>query len=276
MTDYADSGPATPPTAPSGLVSGALRMSDYWLTVLARTWKGGVITTFVTPFFYVLALGVLLGDFVKADPATLEGADSYLAFVAPGMVAAHAMTIAFSEMTYPVYGMVKWQRIYFSMIASPLTASHIVLAQLGFLMLRTLFACGVFLLVLAPFGVFETWWGVLTAWLVQGLVVLAFATPVLLFSLSIKGEESFALIFRLGMIPLTLFSGTFFPVANLGPVLEKVAMASPLWQGVNLTRMLALGEIDWALAAVHVGYLGLLAAVCWWLAVRRLGERLVS
>ena len=139
-----------------------------------------------------------------------------------------------------------------------------------------LLACGVFLLVLAPFGVFESWWGVLVAWLVQGLVVLAFGTPVLLFSLSITGEESFALIFRLGMIPLTLFSGTFFPVANLGPVLEKVAMASPLWQGVNLTRMLALGEVDWALAVVHVGYLVVLAGVCWWLAVRRLGERLVS
>ncbi|EGD44295.1 putative ABC-2 type transporter [Nocardioidaceae bacterium Broad-1] len=276
MTDYADTGPATAPTAPSGLIAGALRMGDYWLTVLARTWKGGVITTFVTPFFYVLALGVLLGGFVDADPATLEGASTYLAFVAPGMVAAHAMTIAFADLTYPVMGMLKWQRIYYSMIASPLAPSHIVLAQLGWVVLRALFACGVFLLVLAAFGVFETVWGVLVAWLVQGLVALAFATPVLLFSLSIKGEESFALIFRLGMIPLTLFSGTFFPIGNLGPVLEKIAMASPLWHGVDLTRMLTVGELDWSMVAIHVAYLGILAVVCWWLAIRKLGERLVS
>lgn len=197
----------TAPTAPAGLISGALRMGDYWLTVVARTWKGSVITTFVTPFLYVVAIGVLLGGFVSSDPETLEGAPSYLAFTAPGMVAAHAMTLAFSEMTYPVMGMLKWQKIYFSMSAAPLAASHIVLAQLSFLVLRTLFACGVFILVLVPFGVFGTWWGALVAWLIQGLVVLAFGTPVLLFALSIKGEESFGLIFRLGMIPLMLFSG---------------------------------------------------------------------
>lgn len=274
-TDYAPATPSTP-TAPSGLVSGALRMVDYWLTVAARTWKGAVVTTFVTPFLYVLALGVLLGGFIEADPATLDGATTYLAFVAPGMVAAHSMNIAFAEMTYPVMGMLKWQRIYYSMIASPLAPSHIVLAQVAWVVLRTLLACGVFLLVLAAFGVFDTFWGVLAAWVLQGLIVLAFTTPVLLFSLSIRGEESFALIFRLGMIPLTLFSGTFFPIGNLGPVLEKIAMASPLWHGVDLTRMLTLGRLDWGVAALHVVYLVVLAAVCWWLAIRKLAERLVS
>src|SRR6478736_5392016 len=123
------------PTMP---IAGALRLADYWSIVYKRTWKGGVITSFVTPFFYVVAMGVLLGGYVTADPTQLDGAPTYLAFIAPGMVAAQAMTIAFSETTYPVMGRVKWQRIYYSMIASPLSVGEIVLAQVGFILCRVL------------------------------------------------------------------------------------------------------------------------------------------
>ena len=256
--------------------AGALRLVDYWATVYRRTWKGGVITSFVTPFFYILAMGVLLGDFVTSDPGQLDGAPSYLAFIAPGMVAAQAMTIAFSETTYPVMGMVKWQRIYYSMIASPLTVGEIVLAQLAFVVVRVAFSCGVFLAVLAPFGVFGSVGGTLAALPVQMLVGLAFAAPVFAFSAGLEDESAFALIFRLGMIPLTLFSGTFFPIGNLGPVLEAVARVTPLWQGVHLTRMLVLGDVAWGWAAFHLAYLGGLAAVGWWLTVRRLTRRLVT
>jgi lipooligosaccharide transport system permease protein len=256
--------------------AGAARLADYWATVYRRTWKGGVITSFVTPFFYILAMGVLLGDYVTADAGRLDGAASYLAFIAPGMVAAQAMTIAGSETTYPVMGMVKWQRIYYSMIASPLSVAEIVLAQLAFVLLRVAFSCGVFLAVLAPFGVFTSVWGTLLALPVQMLVGLAFAAPVFAFSAGLEDESAFALVYRLGMIPLTLFSGTFFPIENLGPVLEAVARVTPLWQGVDLTRMLVLGDVHAGWAAVHVAYLAALGAVGWWLTVRRLTRRLVT
>jgi lipooligosaccharide transport system permease protein len=255
---------------------GALRLLDYWVIVYRRTWKGGVITSFVTPFFYILAMGVLLGGFVTAGPGQLDGAPSYLAFIAPGMVAAQAMTIAFSETTYPVMGMVKWQRIYYSMIASPLSVGEIVAAQLAFVVARVALSCGVFLAVLAPFGVFGSVWGTLAALPVQMLLGLAFAAPVFAFAAGLQDETAFSLVFRLGMIPLTLFSGTFFPIGNLGPVLEGVARATPLWQGVDLTRMLVLGDVDGRWAAVHVAYLVVLGAVGWWLTVRRLTRRLVT
>ena len=100
----------------------ASRQADYWLTVYRRTWRGTVISSFVTPLLYVLAMGVLLGGFIEADPATLEGATTYLAFVAPGLVAAHTMQLVIGEMTYPVMSMVKWQRIAFGMTATPLSA----------------------------------------------------------------------------------------------------------------------------------------------------------
>ena len=78
------------------------------------------------------------------------------------------------------------------------------------------------------------------------------------------------------MIPLFLFSGAFFPIGNLDAPLEALARATPLWHGVDLTRMLTLGQVDWPLAALHVAYLALLALAGWLWAVRRLARRLIS
>ena len=87
-------------------------------------------------------------------------------------------------------------------------------------------------------------------------------------------EGGFGVVYRLGIIPMSLFSGAFFPIANLGPVLEWVAMFTPLWHGVNLTRMLVLGNVDPGLAVLHVAVLLVLLVVGWWWAVRRLTARL--
>ncbi|HEU5043430.1 MAG TPA: hypothetical protein VFT75_04775, partial [Nocardioidaceae bacterium] len=120
------------------------RQFDYWLTVYKRTWKGSVITSFVMPLFYVLAMGVLLGGFIKGG---VGGAPSYLAFIAPGLVAAQAMQTATGEVTYPVMGMIKWHRTYYGMTATPLGVGDVVSAQLLFVAFRVAASCGVFLLV---------------------------------------------------------------------------------------------------------------------------------
>ena len=109
-------------TAPTSSLAGALRMTDYWATVYRRTWKGSVVNSFLTPLLYIVAMGVLLGGFIKGDPDELEGATTYLAFVAPGMLAAQAMSVVFGEVTYPVMAMIKWQRTFYGMIASPLSS----------------------------------------------------------------------------------------------------------------------------------------------------------
>ena len=254
----------------------ATRLLDYWVTVYLRTWKGSVITSFVVPLLYVLAMGVLLGGFIKAEPATLEGATSYLAFVAPGMLAAQVMTTAIGEMTYPVMAMIKWQRIYYSMIATPLTVGDVVTAQLGFVMFRVATVSAVFLAVMSPFGVFESVPGVAAAFLVMLLTGLAFATPVFALSAAMKDESGYALVFRLAMIPMFLFSGAFFPISNLSPAMEWFARVTPLWHSVDLTRMLVLGRLDVSTALGHVVYLTALGGVCWWLAVRLLHRRLIE
>jgi len=258
----------------TGSLSGASRLVDYWATVYLRTWKGTVISSFLVPLLYMLALGVLLGGFIEGDPTTLEGATSYLAFVAPGMLAAQTMTTAIGEVTYPVMGMIKWQRIYYSMVATPLTVGDIVFAQLGFLVFRVATVSAVFLAVMAPFGVFSSFSGVVAAFFVQLLLGLAFATPVFALSSTLKNESAFALVFRLGMIPMFLFSGAFFPISNLSPGMEWLARVTPLWHGVDLSRMLVLDRLDVSTALVHVAYLVVLAAIGWWLTVRCLTRRL--
>ena len=249
------------------------RQRSYWAVVYRRTWKGSAVSSFVMPLLYVLAMGVLLGGFVESG-VDLEGAPSYLAFVAPGLVAAQAMQTATAETTWPVMGNIKWHGTYYAMVATPLAVADVVAAYLAFVMFRIALNAAVFLLVMAPFGVFRSVVGVLLAWPVLVLVGLSFAGIFFAFSATIKSESGFAVIFRLVVIPLFLFSGAFFPIANLSAALEWLARLTPLWHGVDLTRMLVLGEVRPGAAAIHIGYLVVLSLVGWWLAVWRLDRRL--
>jgi lipooligosaccharide transport system permease protein len=162
------------------------------------------------------------------------------------------------------------------MTATPLGVPEVIVAHLGFALFRVATSCAVFVVVLAPFGVFASVAGAVGAFLVSLLVGLAFATPIYALSAGLKDESPFALVFRLGMMPLFLFSGAFFPIANLDGWLETLAKVTPLWHGVDLTRMLTLGDVDWSLAAIHVLYLAVLAVLGWFWAVRRLTKRMVS
>lgn len=251
-----------------------VRQATYWTTVYKRTWKGSVVSSFVLPLLYVVAMGVLLGGFVDRGGASLEGAPSYLAFVAPGLVAAHAMQIAIGETTWPVMGNLKWHKSYFAMVASPIAVPDVVAGQLLFVAFRLATTCGVFLLVMAPFSVFGSLVGVLLAWPVLVLLGMGFGSVIFAFSATIKSEESFALVFRLLVMPLFLFSGAFFPISNLSTPLEWLARITPLWHGVDLTRMLVLGTVQAGPALVHLVYLLVLAVVGWWLTVVRLRKRM--
>ncbi len=271
--------PRTSPTSPArdlGLADGVVRQVDYWSTVYRRTWRGTVISSFVTPVFYVLAMGVLLGGFIEADPAQLEGATSYLAFVVPGLVAAHAMQTGVGETTWPVMAMIKWQRIYDSMLATPLQIRHLVAAHLGFVIFRLVTTCAVFMATLAPFGVFETWWGPFLAFGSQVLVGLAFATVVYGLAARMKSEDGFGVLFRLVVAPLFLFSGAFFPIANLGEVGAWAARLTPLWHGVNLSRMFCLDTVDWSIAAVNLAVLVAMTVFGWWWSVTGLTKRMMK
>jgi lipooligosaccharide transport system permease protein len=255
---------------------GVARQFDYHWTVYQRTWRSSVISSFVSPLLYVLAMGVLLGGFVHAPPSKLDGASSYLSFIVPGLIAAQSMQTAMSETTYPVMAAIKWHKSFWAQLATPLESRDLANALLMFTLFRVGSTCGVYFLVMAPFGVFATWWGPVLAWLATMLVGMAIATWVFAFSAHVQGPESFGLVFRLGMIPMFLFSGSFFPITNLGTVLAWVARFTPLWHGVNLTRMLCLDHVDVSTAAINVLVLTALLVSGWWMALRTLGRRLAT
>lgn len=264
------------PVERPGRVALVLRQADYWATVYRRTWKGSAVSSFVTPLFYVAAMGLLLGGYIDSGGADLGRAGSYLAFVAPGLLASHVMQTAAGEVMWPVMGMIKWNRTYLGMIATPLGTADIVAAHLLFVLFRVATTAAVFMLVLAFFGVYASWAGALAAFGVQLLVGLAFAAVLYGFTAGLTSEAGFALVYRLGVVPLFLFSGAFFPITNLSEPMEWLARLTPLWHGVDLTRMLTLGELDVRLALLHLAYLGVMAGVGWWWSVRRLTRRLIS
>jgi lipooligosaccharide transport system permease protein len=237
----------------------AVRQLRFWLTDYRRTWRGSIYSSFLSPVLYLGALGLGLGMLVDKHGMARLGGVSYLAFLAPGLLAASGMQTAVGESTYPVLGSVKWNKTYFAAVASPLRPADVFHGHLLFTTLRLIMNCGVFLTVAAAFGAVRSPWAI-AAVPVAVLTGLAFAAPIEAWAVTRTKDASFAMIYRFGMIPLFLFSGTFFPVSQLPAWLQPTAYATPLWHGVALCRALSLGTVTVGGALTHTGYLALMAA----------------
>lgn len=266
--------PQTSPASPVSAGDMLLRQVDYWRIRYVRTWKASVVSTFLEPVLYLLAMGVLLGRYVD-DAGSASIGPSYLDFVAPGLMAATAMQLATSLTTWPVMGAVKWERTYYAMLATPLRVRDVVTGHLVSVVLRLVVTSAVFALVVSFFGVFASWWGAVGAVAAASLTGVAIAFVVYAWSAGAENEQSFALIYRVGVIPMFLFSGAFFPVSNLVEPLEWVARALPLFHGVELARGAAQGSLELLPAVGHGLYLVVLAVVGAVLALRRLTRRMV-
>ena len=244
---------------PSGW-SLAVRQLRFWLTDYRRTWRGSIYSSVLNPLLFLGAMGLGLGSLVNQHGTARLGGVSYLAFLAPGLLAAAAMETGVGEATYPVYGSVKWNKTYQAAVASPLSPADIFHGHVLFVTLRLTMNCAVFLAVASAFGAIRSPW-MLAALPVAVLTGLAFATPIEAWAVTRTRDSSFAMIFRFGMIPLFLFSGTFFPVTQLPVWFRPVAYLTPLWHGVSLCRALNLGTADWGQALIDVAYLAALATI---------------
>ncbi|HET6988431.1 MAG TPA: ABC transporter permease [Kribbella sp.] len=256
-------------------VENGRRMFDYWVTVYKRTWKGTLISSFLLPLLYLAAMGIGLGSFVDSNGTGALGGVSYLQYIAPGLLAATALQIAVGEATYPVMSGLKWQKFFFSMIATPLRPMDVAFGQLGFIAFRVASTCAVFLVVIAAFGGLLSPLGVLGL-PVALLVGMAVAGPVAAYATRLENDAGFAMIFRFGVVPAFLFSGAFFPVSQLPNWIEWLAYVSPLWHGVELCRELSLGTVRPWLALVNVVYLLAWFVVGTWLAVRGFTRKLIG
>jgi len=265
--------------APSPLPSTpvlVLRAFGFWLTQYRRVWRGTAISTVVEPLGFLAAMGLGLGLLVDQGPgaSTLDGV-SYLEFIAPGLLAASAMQMTAFESTYPVMGAIKWNRQYHAMLATPLRVVDVLAGHLLFIVLRLFITTTVFLVIMVAFGAISSPWAVLCI-PVGMLTGLAYAPAIFAFSATRENDSGFAMLFRFGIVPMFLFSGTFFPVSQLPDWLEPVAWAVPLWHGVDLCRALALGTPGFGSALVHVGYLALWAVAGFVVARSTFERRLVT
>jgi lipooligosaccharide transport system permease protein len=237
----------------------ALREFRFWLTNYRRTWRGSIYSSVLNPVLYLGAMGLGLGKLVDAHGLARLGGVSYLTFLAPGLLAAAAMQTGMGGSTYPVLASIKWLKTYQAAAASPLSPADIFHGHLLFTTMRLAMNCSIFLAVMAAFGAVRSAW-VLATIPVGILTGLAFAAPVQAWAVTRVTDRSFAMLYRFGLIPLFLFSGTFFPISQLPAWARPVAYATPLWHGVALCRSLSLGSVPEGSALVHLGYLAALAA----------------
>jgi lipooligosaccharide transport system permease protein len=233
-----------------------LRVFEYWVMQYRRVWRATAITSVVNPVLYLGAIGVGLGSLVNQTAGQPLGVD-YLDFVAPGILAATAMTIATGEASWPVMGSFKWTRQYFAMLATPLGPRDIVLGHQFWMTARVASTSAVYLAVIAVFGGVNSPLGIL-ALPAAVLLGAAFTTPFAAYAATRESDAAFVSVNRFVVFPMFLFSGTFFPVSRLPLPLEWLAYATPLWHGVDLCREFTLGTFHPLRALVHVAYLLLL------------------
>ena len=232
----------------------AVRALRFWLVNYRRTWRGSIYTSVANPVLYLGAMGLGLGTLVDQHGTSRLGGVSYLAFLAPGLLAATGMQTAMNESTFPVMAAVKWLKTYQAAAATPLRPADLFRGHLLFTALRVLMNSAIFLAVMAAFGAIQSAWAV-AALPVCVLTGLAFAAPIEAWAVTRDKDTSFSLLIRFGLIPLFLFSGTFFPVTQLPGWIQPVAYATPLWHGVALCRSLSLGTADVGGSLIHVAYL---------------------
>lgn len=250
-----------------------LRSYGYWSYQYKRIWRSSITTSFLYPILYLAAMGVGLGSLIDKHVHGVGGV-SYLNFVAPGLLAATAMQIGANEAMYPVMGAIKWYRSYFAMLATPIRVVDVLRGHLAWIATRLTLVSAIYLAVIAAFGVVRSPWAVLAlpAAVIAGM---AFAAPIAAFAATQDKDVGFTTIYRFVLIPLFLFSGTFFPVSELPGWLQPVAYATPLYHGVSLCRGLVLGTAPLWSSVGDAAYLVALAAAGYWLARGTFSRRLV-
>ena len=250
----------------------SVRAFRCWLVMYRRTWRASVWSSVFGPLFYLGAMGYGLGSLVDKNGTAALGGVPYPVFIAPAVLAVQAMNTGLTNSMFPVFGAMRWNSIYVAARATMLRPADINRGHLMFITMRIAMNSACFVLVMAAFGLIRSWWAVLLL-PASVLLGLAFAAPVAAWVVTLKTTTPMNYIIRFGSIPLSLFSGTFFPISQLPAWIRPLAYATPLYHGAALCRSLALGTVTAGSAAIHVGYLAVMAAIGLWAGARSYRRR---
>ncbi len=238
-----------------------------------RIWRSSIWSSVLGPLFYLGAMGFGLGSLVDGHGTASLGGVSYLAFVAPAILATSAMSTAMGEASYPVFGSVKWNKIYIAAQASPLRPGDIFRGHLMFMTMRIAMNAAVVTLFIWAFGAARSAWVVL-AWPAATLTGLAFAAPIAAWAVTVKMRELFRLLVQVR------HDAADAVLRHLLPAVPAAWLASPA--RLRHAAVARRRAVPWAqprhldpLAALgHVAYLAALAAVGIWAGARTYRRRL--
>jgi lipooligosaccharide transport system permease protein len=210
-----------------------------------------LVSGFFEPFFYLLSLGIGLNHLI-GNVHVAHTAVTYAAFVAPGMLATSAMNGSMLDATFNTFFRLRVDHTYDSVMATPLSVEDIALGELSWCLTRGSLYSVSFLVCMWALGDTQSGWAILCL-PIAILTSLAFASAGMAACTFLRSWQDFDLV-MLALLPMFLFSATFFPIDQYPGWLQLVVRATPLYQGVALARGCNLGVFNWAMTG-HVGYL---------------------
>jgi len=217
-----------------------------------------VLSGFFEPVLYLLSFGFGLGHLIGKIPLQGGHVVSYAMFIAPGLLATSAMNGAIYDSTWNVFFKLKFDRIYQGMLQTSLGSMDVALGEIGWALIRGLAYAFGFMCVAVPAGLIPSWWGILA---IPSAVLIAFGFA----SIGMAITSCFTTfqqmdLVNIALLPMLLFSGSFYPLTVYPGYLQGFLKALPLWQGIAMVRDFTLGIVDWGIMW-HVLYFAVMAAI---------------
>jgi lipooligosaccharide transport system permease protein len=259
----------------SGLLIGSrrsLRLIERNLLVYKHGWLI-ILSGFFEPLFYLLSIGFGLGALIGTIPGPGGVPISYQLFVAPALLASSAMNGAISESTFNFFFKLNYNKTFSAILSTPLSPGDIAVGELTWALIRGgLYAIG-FMVVMVVLGLVVSPWVVLA---VPAALLLGFAFGAVGMAATsfMKTWQDFDLI-QLVILPLFLFSATFYPIETYPEALRVIVQLTPLYQGVDLIRSLTVGAIS-PILLFHVAYLLVMGFAGLFVVSRRLDKLLLT
>ncbi len=250
----------------------AARLVERNLLVYRSGWAI-IVSGFFEPLFYLLGIGFGLGTLLP--PITLGGGHrvSYAVFAAPALMASSAMNGAISEASFNLFFKLKYVKLYDGVLATPMGIGDVAAGEAAWALIRgAIYSIG-FAVIMAALGLIGSPWGLLAVPAAL-LVSFAFAAAAMAATTFMRSWQDFDLV-QLVILPLFLFSGTFFPVTVYPPPVQLLVELTPLYHAVDLLRGLVTGFLGWPQVA-DIAYLVAMGAACVSLTTRRLRRLLVG
>ena len=258
----------TPPILFGGRRAGLLIERN--LMVYRRGWLV-IVSGFFEPLFYLLSIGLGIGALVGAVPLADGRMISYTAFVAPALLASSAMNGAIYDSTFNVFFKLKYAKTYDAILATPVGVGDVAAGEIGWALIRGAIYAGTFLLVMLAMGLVLSPLAIL-AFPAALLIGFAFGAAGMAATTFMRTWQDFDLV-QLVILPLFLFSGTFYPLTTYPEPVRLLVELTPLYHGVDLVRGLTTGVLEPGML-VHVAYLAAMGLIGLVITSRRL-ERLL-